>query len=1201
MSDSRTRFMEIYSSYARLYVRFYAVSCAFFLVLLLFVLPSSTNGQSLLRFTHYSIEQGLSQSNAFCITQDERGFLWVGTQDGLNKFDGYSFTTYRNSSEPFSLTDSHVQALYEDKAGVLWVGTRNGGLNAFEFATEHFTAYTVPKNSAIVEVSASTIPSNDVRCIAESADGLLWIGTSDGLCAFDRSRKTFKPYKNFAGTATTPLTNSIQSIAVDDANGVLWVGTQNGLVKFTIKTGESIVMRRELSNTNIRVVLKSRVYGGMLWIGTDGGGLNVLNLRTGTMTLHRQESPNLRVFSADNVRSLCEDRTGTLWIGTYGGGLQTFDPQTARFVTYRNEETRVSSLSNNFIFAVHEDRSGVIWAGTYGGGLNQYNPALSRFTTFRRNPRVSSPLSNNFIYAVLEDSKGVLWVGTSNGLNKLVNRDESSFESYFPDGQRPESNSPSANIRAIIEDKQGLLWITTMNGLFKFDRATKRFTPYRPPIDPNNLNTANFGYGIVQDDDGMLWLSSFGAGLYRFNPRTGVFTERFVHDLKNPESSLPHDYVYALIRSQSRDTIWIGTNGGGFCAFSLSTRKFSAMYRQDPTNNRGLSNNTVRCIHEDFTGTLWLGTAGGINKFDRSSRTFTVYREKEGLPNNVVYGVLEDSKHNLWFSTNKGITKFNQFAKPNDKAFQNYDASDGLQNNEFNAGAFHLGASGRMYFGGISGLNEFYPDSIRRNEYVPPVIITGFRKANVPATDLPLSVSVLREIEIPARENVISFEFTALNFTLPEKNVYAYKLEGFDPNWIYCGNRREATYTNLSGGLYTFRVKAANNDGLWNEEGASIRLNILPPWWQRWWTQAGVVVVLGLLVFGAYKQRVRSIEASNKTLQETVNERTSEVQRQIMILNDLAQEIELANTELQDRNSQVETKNVQFIEVNKELAEKNALLDQTLDELHSLNQDLESRIRARTVELNAAKEALEKSLVQEQEINNLRARLIASISHEFRTPITVIQSSCGILQRYIDKMGNEQRQKQFSHIEESSKRLVSILDSVITMSTIENRQPRLMPAEMVTRTEELARDYNLLQQQDLGVEAHVVRFTSNVSSCVLNIDEESVRQILSNIVSNALKFSPPATHIDIQFTQQEKTVLWSVRDEGMGIGDEDKPYIFDLFYRSEKTESSTIQGVGLGLSIVKKLVENLRGNIWFESTLGEGTTFYVELPIQQPQ
>jgi two-component system, sensor histidine kinase and response regulator len=325
------------------------------------------------------------------------------------------------------------------------------------------------------------------------------------------------------------------------------------------------------------------------------------------------------------------------------------------------------------------------------------------------------------------------------------------------------------------------------------------------------------------------------------------------------------------------------------------------------------------------------------------------------------------------------------------------------------------------------------------------------------------------------------------------------------------------------------------------------------------------------------------------------------VQRQIMILNDLAQEIELANTELQDRNNQVETKNVQFAEVNKELAKKNTLLDQTLDELHSLNQDLESRIHARTIELDEANKALGKSLVQEQEINKLRARLIASISHEFRTPITIIQSSCGILQRYIDKMGTEQRQKQFNHIEESSKRLVSILDAVITMSTIENRKPRLMPTDVVLRAEELARDFNLLQQKGLGEQAHEVRFTSNVSSSILNIDEESLRQILSNIVSNALKFSLPRTPIDITLTQNDETVLWTVHDEGIGIGEEDKPYIFDLFYRSEKTESSTIQGVGLGLSIVKKLVENLQGRMWFESAIGQGTTFYVELPIHQTE
>jgi ligand-binding sensor domain-containing protein/signal transduction histidine kinase len=1180
-----------------------------FLVLIVLpaVLPQNLSAQAVMRFAHYSIEQGLSQSSALCALHDRRGFLWVGTEDGLNRFDGYSFTTFRNTSEKHSLSDSHVQSVYEDRSGRLWVGTRDGGINVFDGATEHFTAY---KNIAKGAAAPTSLPSNDVHCITENFDGTLWIGTSDGLCAFDREKQTFRIYKNFGTSTGSPLTNNIQAIVADSAAGVLWLGTQDGIVKFTPKTGTSMILRSELPYPNVRALLKSRVFGGILWIGTDGGGLNALNVKTGVITAYSDHSSaheQPEVYNQTSLYALCEDRTGKLWIGTYGDGLQVFDMQTKQFRRYKNEENRPSSLSNNFIFTIHEDLSGMIWIGTFGGGINQYNPALAFFTTFRRttyNSQTSPTLSNNFVYSMLEDRQGELWVGTNNGLNKLLNREKGTFEQYFPSGEKLERNSLASTVRAILEDGNDMLWIATTDGLFKFNRRTKRFTPYRPP-PLTNQNTANFGPGLLKDDEGMLWLGTSGAGLYRFNPQTGVFTEHFLHDAKNPTASLGYDNIYSLTHSRNRDTMWIGTNGGGFCAYSFRTHLFSSVYRYDVANANGLSNNTVRCIHEDHAGTLWIGTAGGLNKFDPSSRTFTVFRQKDGLPNNVVYGVLEDRRNNLWISTNKGLAKFNPKsavnAKSPEKAFQTYDALDGLQNDEFNTGAYHFGASGRMYFGGISGLNEFYPDSVRKNTYAPPVVITGFRKANIPVTDLPQAISVTREIEIPARENVISFEFTALNFTLPEKNQYAYKLDGFDANWIYCGSRREATYTNLGGGTYTFRVKAANNDDVWNEEGASLRLIILPPWWQRWWAQLGGAVAVGLLIFAAYRQRVHSIEETNRFLQETVDERTREVQRQIMILNDLAQEIELANTELQDRNNQVETKNVQFAEVNKELAEKNMLLDQTLDELHSLNQDLESRIHARTTELDAANKALGKSLVQEQEINKLRARLIASISHEFRTPITIIQSSCGILQRYIDKMGTEQRQKQFNHIEESSKRLVSILDAVITMSTIENRKPRLMPTDVVIRAEELARDFNLLQQQEFGEQAHEIRFTSNVSNSILNIDEESLRQILSNIVSNALKFSPPRTPVDITLTQNDETVLWTVHDEGMGIGEEDKPYIFDLFYRSEKTESSTIQGVGLGLSIVKKLVENLQGRMWFESAIGQGTTFYVELPIHQAE
>jgi signal transduction histidine kinase/ligand-binding sensor domain-containing protein len=1145
-------------------------------------------------FSRYSLEQGLSQSNPFCIIQDKRGFIWIGTQDGLNKFDGYNFTIYRPSSKN-NLSDAHILALHEDKQGILWIGTRNGGVVSFDYTTEKFSSYTHKQGT-------KSICANHVRAVTEDANGILWFGTPDGISLFNRKTTEWTHIREFTDSEgkEKPLNANIYALATD-VNGMVWIGTDSGVVNYNPKTQQSRILKTQFDIADIRSLCVSRANPRLVWVGTNGGGLYSIeqriekteNLR---VTSFRQATNELKIFSHENILSIVEDNNGYVWLGTYGGGLRKFNPVTKTFTSYVQDEFRSTSLANNFIFSVFYDRSGILWIGTYGAGLNKYDPAESKFISYHRDPRLKNTLSYNYIYAIYEDSDGAVWVGTNGGaLNKLVNRQTSEFTTYWLDKTQL-TTSPRNNIRAILPDNEGMLWLTSGDAIHKFNPKTGNSINYRPKDAPAVLTTESaFSFTLCRDSEGMLWAGTWGMGLYRFNPATGEYLAHYKHNAQDT-SSLPSNGIYHVICDRKK-RIWVATNGGGLCRFEPSSGKFIS-YQNILTAKNGISSNIIRSIYEDENGILWLGTAGGLNKFNPETLESTLFREQDGLPNNVVYGIVADKKGNLWCSTNKGIFRYNPLAKKGEKAIQSYDVSDGLQSNEFNAGAYHSGKSGQIYFGGINGLSVCFPDSVRRNDYIPPVLITGFKTFNE-TFETERAISTLQELEIPEEKNVLTFEFTALNFTLPMKNVYAYKLENFDKNWIYCGGRREATYTNLSGGTYIFRVKAANNDGVWNEDGAMIRVVILPPWWKRWWANIIWVTVVGVGVFATYKWRVRSIEERNKILKQTVDERTQEVQRQVTILNDLAQEIELANTELQDRNHQVESKNLQLAEMNGQLAKNNALLDQTLDELHTLNQDLESRIQARTAELRVAKEALEKSLVQEQEINSLRARLIASISHEFRTPITVIQSSCGILQRYIGKMNDEQRSKQFTHIEESSKRLVNILDSVIMMSTIENRPLRLMPADVVKRTEELVRDFNVMQAHEYAETKHTVTLQTEFETSVVNIDEESLRQILSHLISNAIKFSPPKSDVLVTFAQSDEKIRWTIQDHGMGIGDEDKPYIFDLFYRSEKNESSTIQGVGLGLSIVKKLVETLRGDIWFETEEGKGTTFFVELPILQ--
>jgi signal transduction histidine kinase/ligand-binding sensor domain-containing protein len=1185
----------VFSSF-RLFTRTACVALAF----LLFI-QTGLFAQKKMRFERLSLEQGLSQSNVLCILQDKRGFLWIGSQDGLNRFDGYAFTVFRHSARAQDLADGYIQALYEDDDGMIWVGTKNGGLSMFDYRAETFTNFGNGASNNSANNNSANAPGLDIRVIVEDDKKNLWLATNDGLGKFDKQTKTFSVYKNLfkkgdaarADAQSWSSNEEIYALAFDASQKTLWVGAHKGLTRFLPAASRALPLETaQPINSIVHSICISR-NNAVVWVGTESG-LYTIDKKDFSVAVHRHERGKAHIFSGDNIRALCEDSRGTLWIGTYGGGVFECEPATKKFTAHRHDREREGSLSHDFIQTIYEDRAGIIWIGVFGGGINKYDPSLSKFELYTYEPTDAFPLSDQFVYSFWEDKAGTLWVGTSNGLNKLINRAENAYRSYFPSGSKT-LNAPANIIRAIYEDAKGRMWIATGDGFFRFDARAEKFTLYPLPKKVAGIpDTSSFSYDIVEDAEGMLWIGSLGGGVYRFNPETGRFIAHYTHESGNP-NSLCHNSVYALLFDKL-GRLWIGTSGGGVSILKPKTQEFVS-YKYDPAlSDQSLSGNTVRVIYEDAKGNIWLGTSGGLNRFHPDKNSFSCVRDRDGLPNNIIYGITEDNKGNLWLSTNRGLCQYSPTETAKNRAFRNYDVSDGLQSNEFNIGAYHKAASGQMYFGGIRGFNAFYPDSVRRNMRIPSVFITALKKLNAPAST-PEAISVTKEIEIPAEDNIITFEFVALNFTLPEKNVYAYKLEGFNDSWVYCGSRREATYTNLGGGTYTFRVKAANNDGVWNEEGASIRVVILPRWYLRWWALSLWFALAVAGAFAAYKWRVKAIEERNRALQQTVDERTREVQRQIAILNELAQEIELANTELQDRNNQVEKQNIQFAEINQQLNEKNQLLDQTLAELHSLNQELESRIQERTIELKQAKDALEKSLVQEKEINTLRARLIASISHEFRTPITVIQSSCGILQRYIDKMSPEQRQKQFSHIEESSKRLVSILDAVITMSSIENRQLRLMPADVVRRTEEIVRDLNFTQMQEFGEQARTIAFSTNVPTTVMNIDEESLRQVLSNIISNAIKFSPAQSTIEVAFTQKEETVLWSVKDEGGGIDEEDLPYIFDLFYRSEKTESSTIQGVGLGLSIVKKLVEIMQGKIWFETEQGVGTTFFVEIPM----
>jgi len=829
------------------------------IVCLIFVLTCLAQilfpGTGNIKFEHITIREGLSQSSVRCFLQDRKGFMWFATVDGLNKYDGYSFKVSKpDPSDANSLSSPFLRGIIEDRSGIIWISTNGGGLNKLDPLTERFTRYQNDPHDP------TSLSYNYVWVVYEDRSGRLWIGTDGGgLDKFDREKKTFVHYRYDPNDPNSLSADRVLSIT-EDREGMLWIGTRGGgLNKFDPASQRFTRFQNNpddpgsLSNDYIWIVYTDP--SGVLWVGTNSGGLNKFDRETQTFIHYRFDSTNPYSLSHDGVQAICQDRAGALWIGTVGGGVNKFDRSSGRFTRYQRDPNNPDSLSDNYIYSIYEDRSGVLWFGTEVGGVNKLDRNTEQFIHYRQTPNDPNSLSDNNTWSIYQDRSGILWIGTrTGGLNK-IDREKEEVRHYFNDPDEPNSLS-GIHIRAIYEapTQPGILWIgADGGGLLEFDPNTGRCTRYRnSPGNPNSLS-GNRIYSIYEDRSGVLWVGTRVGGLNRFDRQKKQFVH-YRHDPNDP-GSISNDYVYS-IRQDRWGVLWVGTFAGGLNKFNRENETF-VHFQNDVDDPHSLSSNCILSLHEDHSGVLWVGTGGGgLDKFDRQNRRFIHYNMEKGLPNEVIYGILEDRQGNLWLSTNDGIARFN----PVTEKFKNYTEKDGLQSDEFNGGAyFSSPRTGEMFFGGINGFNSFYPEGLKDNTHVPPIAITAFLKFNK-EVKLDRPISEIKEIELSYRDYVFSFEFAALDFTVPQKNKYAYKMEGLDDEWIYTDAwRRFATYTTLSPGEYVFRVKGSNNDETWNEEGVSLRIIITPPFWQTWWFRIIAFLLIFLVFWGLYRKRMKNL------------------------------------------------------------------------------------------------------------------------------------------------------------------------------------------------------------------------------------------------------------------------------------------------------------------------------------------------------
>lgn len=829
-----------------------------------------------IRFEQLTTEDGLSQSTVNDILQDSKGFLWFATEDGLNRYDGYEFRVYRNDPyDLFSISNNQISSIVEDAEGGLWIGTKGGGLNKYNREQDRFMHFQHD------ESDSRSISHNYITSLFIDESGVILVGTQNGLNILNPNTNEFSVYSEM--NESTSLGGDRITALFRDSNDYIWIGTtEDGLFRFDRKTGKlknfrfSVSDPKSLSNNWIVTLYEDA--NRTLWVGTQAGGLNKYDPLSEDFTRFTAKDHDKHSISNNWVLSLFEDSRGAFWVGTLNG-LNILDRETGKFTNFMELNYPIN-LSNNSITCLYEDRSGVLWVGTQNGALNKFIRSSSEsFTVYQNDPSNPNSLSNNNIWAIYEDGEGDVWIGTQGGgLNKL-NSKSGTFQNFSFNSRDPGSISNDF-VNAILEDSEGALWIGTIDGLNRFDKKTEKFTHFKN--DPHDLKTisGNIITTIFEDSRGIIWVGTLNNGLNAYDRETGEFT-RFKHSTENP-NTISHNKIWSMYED-NKGVFWVGTHGFGLNKYDRVRGTFKR-YTYDPDDVESLSDNFVNVITQDSRGQLWIGTINGLNKFDPRTEKFTRYTTKNGLPNNVIYGIIEDDRGHLWLSTNSGIADFD----PESESVRVYDRGDGLPSNEYRFGAYYKGDGGTMYFGGINGMVVFRPDSIRDNPYIPPVVITEFQLFNTEVPIAPVgspltkSITETDQIALTWNEKVMSFQFSALHFAAPEQNQYMYKMEGFDDDWQDVGNRRFVSYTNLPEGYnYTFRVKASNKDGVWNEQGTSLRIKVLPPPWKTWWAYSiysifGTVLLVGFINFQIGKERKKKekVQQHNEELEALVKERT---------------------------------------------------------------------------------------------------------------------------------------------------------------------------------------------------------------------------------------------------------------------------------------------------------------------------------------
>jgi len=1084
------------------------------------------------RFERMGVEQGLSSEYNKCMHQDKYGFIWIGSHFGLSLYDGYETEVFNmDLQNPHSIYNNNITSIYEEPDGTMWFGTRVG-ISKYDRATQSFTNY-IPDTSNVFKRCNSTLK------ILPYGDQL-WVSVWDGLFLFDKNTGLFQSFERDTLNPSRGIYSNMSDYIFIDRSENLWVGSSSkdgrvALSKYDKKTGAFIHFLNDSSDPEsfngreVRSMIEDQ--DGTLWVATYGGGLiEIMDTEQGKFKQYRYDAndqhslldnhlytvfedsrgniwtggyfgfsslnkntydfTNFRVpnCSHDHTRkniinSITEDRKGELWLSSWDGFFR-YNSSTQVLLHYMHDPEDQTSLSGHYVIQIIHDHSGQAWILQFLNGINKLNNFANSFKIIEKNINDNKSLSSNYVSRILGDSKGNLWIGfRSAGLNKTnlsKTKEFTNFEHYIVDAYDSKSLSDN-RIRDLYEDKNQTLWIGTFRGLNRYDHISNNFVRYQHYTDDSSSISSNDVEAIFEDSYGTFWVGTRN-GLNIMNRTTGKFLHPFTLNRG-----------IRIIYEDKYGEVWFG----GKFLYKLNRKDTSLIdFIQGTTNKQDVNRIEIRRIGEDGLGNLWFTTiGGGLYKITRNDLNVTSLTVKNGLPSNGITSLEIDDNGNIWVSTMNGLSRINH----QDNSIRNFDIADGLVCLEYIDRSSYKDEDGWLYFGGRQGFNVFHPDSIKDNTHIPPVYITTLNIAGQPRY-LEDAIYNMKNVELQYHENDFSFDFVALDYINPQKNQFAYMLEGYDKDWFYAGNKQMAHYTNMSPGDYTFRVKASNNNGYWNEEGASIDLVIHPPFWKTWWAYSIYAFVFISLFYFLYRNELKRLN----------------------LKRDL--EIEQIQTE-------------KLIEVDRE-----------------------------------------------------KTIFFANVSHEFRTPLTLI---LGPINKVTSVLKEGTHKQELSIALRNAKRLQNLINQLLSLSKLESGTMRLK-----------AREENIVQLVKVYVQSFEsfakqkqleLIFESSLENYQLTLDRRKVEKIMNNLLSNSFKFTEKGGKIKVSILSKAEGIEIKVSDTGIGIKEEDLKQIFNRFYQVDSGHSRSYEGTGIGLALTKELVELHHGTIKVESEVDSGTTVIVFL------